>query len=530
MCVHAHHVSLLACRGKRTRCVCVCACLCACDHHHHISARDTCMTPTQPTHVTRMPAQIELLAEGMSYDGSVAVACLDADPPVARHLAKDILGSHYFPSFMVFPRHSRTYYKYTGGSRDAASLVRFMNMVCKQQEDDLWQLQPPATADKDLGSSSGTLGTAAAAARAATSPPAPSISLPSSMAHGLAASLRPHAPLLGAALLGLASLAVVARILLPGRPPAAGGDPMPAPSNMAVEIDGSLSRLATLMLRLLQARIRLMVGSTPAPTPAAMPPPPSPTPAAAAGGAGSPQHGEALPLPARQGAVAAVTPTASARLGPDSAAPTAGSGSGPSTPPAGSGSALPRGPAVVMAADVRPVVGSSSQQQQLPGPTSPAHRSASGVGQQAPSSPAISRTQAAAASARPAPAPASASPQASALLPYPLNPVKPGGPGERGGPGPGPAVRPGPAMRSLNPGPAKPAGGPQAPVMMDLATATQGALPGQTVESGFTQEQVGFGAGGAQALGARVMGCVKHGRTHGKVERGPGSRGEWPRP
>ena len=51
---------------------------------------------------------------------------------------------------------------------------------------------------------------------------------------------------------------------------------MPAPSNMAVEIDGSLSRLATLMLRLLQARIRLMVGSTPAPTPAAMPPPPLP--------------------------------------------------------------------------------------------------------------------------------------------------------------------------------------------------------------------------------------------------------------
>ena len=54
--------------------------------------------------------------------------------------SQHVLGTPSLPAFCIFPKNSRTFFKYKGANRDANSLLKFVNMVCNQSDDRLWQL------------------------------------------------------------------------------------------------------------------------------------------------------------------------------------------------------------------------------------------------------------------------------------------------------------------------------------------------------------------------------------------------------
>ena len=60
-----------------------------------------------------MPNQVRLLASGLSAEADqLSIETLNCSTPAARYFVKNVLGVPSVPSFCIFPRQSRTFYKY----------------------------------------------------------------------------------------------------------------------------------------------------------------------------------------------------------------------------------------------------------------------------------------------------------------------------------------------------------------------------------------------------------------------------------
>lgn len=256
--------------------------------------------------------QVEKLASGLGHERSLSVVALNGDTPASRYFARDVLGLQYMPSFVLFPRHSRcahvggstgesmtagqevpcravpcsvlrqharadtccqahaphahtclhpcvatraaithhrrTFYKYKGKARDAKSLLKFMNMVCNQSEDRVWQLGAAGAAEAVAAAAAAESSTVVAA----VAPPAAAAAAASGskLAQG-----GPGLGVVGSAVLGVAALALAGKVLLGG-----GGRKAGPEGDLVAEVDSSISRMAGLMVKLLGARVGLSVG------------------------------------------------------------------------------------------------------------------------------------------------------------------------------------------------------------------------------------------------------------------------------
>ncbi|GAX80121.1 hypothetical protein CEUSTIGMA_g7559.t1 [Chlamydomonas eustigma] len=124
-------------------------------------------TPTC-SHCKSMESQVRLLASGLSSEmDQLSIQALDCSTPAAKYFTKQVLGIPAVPAFCIFPRNSRTFYKYRGTSRDAESLLKFLNLVCNQNESRVWSLAPSA-ASSNASSTMPLLHTADSASAAAT--------------------------------------------------------------------------------------------------------------------------------------------------------------------------------------------------------------------------------------------------------------------------------------------------------------------------------------------------------------------------
>lgn len=92
-----------------------------------------------------MESEVRRLAKGLTQESDrLSILALDCNAPATRYFAKHVLGVPSLPAFCIFPKNSRTFYKYKGVNRDAPSLLKFVNMVCNQNEERLWSLSPSA--------------------------------------------------------------------------------------------------------------------------------------------------------------------------------------------------------------------------------------------------------------------------------------------------------------------------------------------------------------------------------------------------
>ncbi|GFR44864.1 hypothetical protein Agub_g6207, partial [Astrephomene gubernaculifera] len=196
-------------------------------------------------HCRDMEDELERLAEGLSAVPAVRVVAVNGDSPEGRLFAREVLGVAYYPSIIAFPQHSRTFFKYKGRQRDAEALLRFLNMTCCAREDAMWSLRPVGTtaAVAGGGGKGGPLQWANQVLPVGTSPGA--------LATGLAA-------LAAAALTASVSYRAVRRRSAAAA--AAGGDGSGVEANVVAELDSSLGRMATLMLRAVGTRLALMLG------------------------------------------------------------------------------------------------------------------------------------------------------------------------------------------------------------------------------------------------------------------------------
>lgn len=174
---------------------------------------------------------------------------------------------------MVVPALRRTFYKYKGKARDADSLLRFLNMVCNQNSDTTWQLNSQSSATAATTSSTNR---AAAMSSIAPATFTSAGTAASQLLQGL--GLTPYQVGLGGGLLlGAAGLGLLSRVLAgfqaekarhaaaiakADRPdqavPQHSSDTL-APSSLVHEIDSSLSRMSSLMVQLMGARVGLSV-------------------------------------------------------------------------------------------------------------------------------------------------------------------------------------------------------------------------------------------------------------------------------
>ncbi|PNH07955.1 hypothetical protein TSOC_005545 [Tetrabaena socialis] len=179
---------------------------------------------------TRKRAFLERLAEGLSHEAAVRVVAVNGDSAEGRLFAREVLGVAYYPSVIAFPAASRTFYKYKGRSRDAEALLRFLNMTCCAREDAMWALRP-----------AGQRGVEAAGGGQWFNQ-----RLPLGITPGAAAAVVAGGALVLAAAAAAVSYATSRR---PGLQP-----------EVVAELDVSLGRMGTLMLRALKARAGLTLG------------------------------------------------------------------------------------------------------------------------------------------------------------------------------------------------------------------------------------------------------------------------------
>jgi len=272
------------------------------------------------SHCKEVEPEVERLAKGLADQSSgVAVVALNCDASAARYFAKNVLGQKYLPAFCVFPKGSKTYYKYKGRNRDANSLLSFLNMVCNQQDDVVWSLQPDSsTAAGGTARSAAAGPSVAAAAGTKWALPLP-VQLPGGVKEvGVL-------PLAGAAVL-IAALVALTRTPQPTAA-AAGGGALSTPTRtqqLSAQIDSSLRRMAGLMLRLMRARVGLAIADVPD----EVPPPTSSNGSAAVAAPPAP----AAALPAAPAAAAAIKPDGGAGGRPNgSFGPGGGSSGAPVT-------------------------------------------------------------------------------------------------------------------------------------------------------------------------------------------------------
>jgi hypothetical protein len=237
---------------------------------------------------TSMESEVRRLARGLSHEsGSLSILALDCDAPATRYFAKHVLGTPSLPAFCIFPKNSRTFFKYKGTSRDANSLLKFINMVCNQNEERLWELS---------GAEAGALEEVREEEKGSTrivsvsqNPDARVIS-----AIGVPAELVPHVTIAARLTVGIALL-VGTYFIIKSRQQAALNDaevtlsearPKEDASNGTAEvspmqqlvsdIDSTIGRMWGVMVRLMKARVGLVLAPVDDEEPAAktLPPPP----------------------------------------------------------------------------------------------------------------------------------------------------------------------------------------------------------------------------------------------------------------
>ena len=60
--------------------------------------------------------QVRLLASGLASEANnLSIQVLNCSTPAARYFVKEVLGVPAVPSFCIFPKQSRTFYKYRQG-------------------------------------------------------------------------------------------------------------------------------------------------------------------------------------------------------------------------------------------------------------------------------------------------------------------------------------------------------------------------------------------------------------------------------
>ncbi|KAJ9527948.1 hypothetical protein QJQ45_005604 [Haematococcus lacustris] len=238
-------------------------------------------SPTCP-HCQTIEGEVEKLATGLAHEPSLSICALSADSAAARYFAKEVLGLTATPSYVLFPKGSRTFFKYKGRGRDSSSLLKFLNMVCNQNEDHMWQLATPS----DLAGSA----SAHKAVQHLSVAPAPEASL---LGNPLPAttSLNKSQVLFASLSIAVAATALLVKVLRarsaaataeavmsvasPAPPPpgmvvAMRPLPMPAPSppqaavqtsgepvTLVSEVDALLARVSILLLKLIKTRISL---------------------------------------------------------------------------------------------------------------------------------------------------------------------------------------------------------------------------------------------------------------------------------
>ncbi|KAG2500811.1 hypothetical protein HYH03_001573 [Edaphochlamys debaryana] len=195
-------------------------------------------------HCRDMEDELERLAEGLAHVSAVRVVAVNADTTEGRVFAREVLGVAYYPAIITFPQHSRTFYKYKGRSRDADSLLRFLNMTCCSQQEQMWALEPRK---------------ATGATR--------TVSLGDKLQHSLPLGMTPTAAAAGAGLAVLAAAAALAfaRSRRAASDSSASGSGSALEPDPVAELDNSLARMAVLMARAIKTRLGLMFGLRPAP-------------------------------------------------------------------------------------------------------------------------------------------------------------------------------------------------------------------------------------------------------------------------
>ncbi|KAG1659221.1 hypothetical protein FOA52_008990 [Chlamydomonas sp. UWO 241] len=298
------------------------------------NAKHTMLIMYSPTctYCKGMEAEVKELAKALTGETALQFVALDTSSPAARYFAKNVLGVHALPAFCTFPRQSRTFYKFKGSTRDANSLLKFLNMTCNQREAKLWALPgvaeaaageatakaAPSTAVAAVGKKalSGVTSIDDAAAGTAANPPA-TPGGPSSIVTGIATCAAVAAALYFAVSRGSASAAerhansggvlVSAPASASAESPPSSSAPADSPpklERLLSDIDTTISRTVSIMVRLVRARIGLVIAPVDDDVPAAAskaaptggaPPPPPPLPVTntgpPAGGLGAPGSG-----------------------------------------------------------------------------------------------------------------------------------------------------------------------------------------------------------------------------------------------
>ncbi|GLI59035.1 hypothetical protein VaNZ11_000861 [Volvox africanus] len=185
-------------------------------------------------HCRDMEDELERMAEGLSHVPTVRVVAVNCDSLEGRMFAREVLGVAYYPSIISFPEHSRTFFKYKGRQRDAESLLRFLNMTCCAREDQMWSLRPV-----------GTHATVVMPGSKWVNRLLPVGTSPGAMAVGLLA------------LVGAASIVVVA-VHRRMAATAAASDSTAIEADVVAELDSSLGRMASLMVRAMWTRLALL--------------------------------------------------------------------------------------------------------------------------------------------------------------------------------------------------------------------------------------------------------------------------------
>jgi len=193
-------------------------------------------------------AQVTALANGLASESNVQFVALDTSSEAARYFAKKVLGIHALPAFCAFPKQSRTFYKFKGSSRDAESLLKFLNMTCNQREHKTWALPDNATkaSSRKLLSGTTTIDTlSSAAAVTPTNAIVGGLLACAALVVGTVYATTRPGPELADGTTGLNSSKA-----------AGGGRTL---QQLLADVDTTIARTSSLLVRLMRARIGLVI-------------------------------------------------------------------------------------------------------------------------------------------------------------------------------------------------------------------------------------------------------------------------------
>uniref|UniRef100_A0A7R9V2W4 Thioredoxin domain-containing protein n=1 Tax=Chlamydomonas euryale TaxID=1486919 RepID=A0A7R9V2W4_9CHLO len=98
-------------------------------------------------HCKAVRPEVQRLAAGLSHvSDSLSIVAMDASSPAAAYFVQNVLSLPGVPAVCAFPAQSRTYYKFKGSKLSSDTLLKFLNLTCNQQGKRLWALSEPTAA------------------------------------------------------------------------------------------------------------------------------------------------------------------------------------------------------------------------------------------------------------------------------------------------------------------------------------------------------------------------------------------------